>query len=167
MPGPGAAVIVGPPAVSASEAVGLAPVAMGVGVGLLVLPTKACTGIHVDMAKDLAGSPGVKARFVATSWGVLMGDPTAGKCDVGMGGVSVTRVVNPGGINEAFVSETEYQAKLHPESCAVDSGEPFGFAEQAYLLPRGDEEFKEYVDQWVHLATHDGTYDRYAADRLG
>lgn len=60
-------------------------------------------------------------------------------------------------------SETEYQAKLHPELCAINPDKPFTFAEKAYLLPRGDEEFKEYVDQWVHLTTHDGTYNGYAA----
>lgn len=205
--------------------------------------TKSYTGIDIDMAKNLAAGLGVKPRFVATTWGGLMEDLTAGRCDIGMGGVSVTLprarkayfstpylvdgkaaiarcedkgryqslegidqpgvrvIVNPGGTNEAFAkaniqratlithpdnttifdeivagradvmmtdgSETEYQAKLHPELCAINPDKPFTFGEKAYLLPRGDEEFKEYVDQWVHLATHDGTYDDYAADWLG
>ncbi|WP_217206550.1 transporter substrate-binding domain-containing protein [Streptomyces sp. AC550_RSS872] len=205
--------------------------------------TKSYTGIDIDMAKNLASSLGVKPRFVATTWAELMDDLTAGKCDISMGGVSVTTararkayfstpylvdgkaaiarcedkskyrslkeidqpgvrvIVNPGGTNEAFAkanvhqatvithadnttifdeivagradlmitdgSETEYQAKLHPELCAINPDKPFTFGEKAYLLPRGDEEFKEYVDQWVHLATHDGTYDDYAADWLG
>ncbi|MDJ1134155.1 transporter substrate-binding domain-containing protein [Streptomyces iconiensis] len=205
--------------------------------------TKSYTGIDIDMAKNLATSLGVKPRFVATTWAELMGDLTAGKCDIGMGGVSVTLaraqdvyfgtpylvdgkaaiarcenkskyqsmkgidrpgvrvIVNPGGTNEAFVktniheatvithtdnttvfdeivagradvmitdsSETEYQAKLEPELCAINPDRPFAFGEKAYLLPRGDEEFKEYVDQWVHLAVHDGTYDGYAADWVG
>ncbi|NYI05593.1 transporter substrate-binding domain-containing protein [Allostreptomyces psammosilenae] len=59
-------------------------------------------------------------------------------------------------------SETEYQAAIHPELCALNPDDPFTFAEKAYLLPRGDEEFKAYVDQWVHLATNDGTYDTIA-----
>ncbi|MFJ5222335.1 transporter substrate-binding domain-containing protein [Streptomyces sp. NPDC088400] len=205
--------------------------------------TKSYTGIDIDMAKNLATSLGAKPDFVATTWAGLMDDFTAGKCDVAMGGVSVTLararkayfstpylvdgkaaiarcedkakyqsldaidqpgvrvIVNPGGTNEAFAkanihqatlvphsdnttifdeivagradvmitdgSETKYQAKLHPELCAINPDKPFNFVEKAYLLPRGDEEFKEYVDQWVHLATNDGTYDGYAAPWQG
>jgi cyclohexadienyl dehydratase len=201
--------------------------------------TSTYTGIDIDMAKNLASSLGVKINFVPTTWAKLVDDLTGRKCDVSMGGVSVTLaraqkayfstpyltdgkaaiarctdkdkyqtldgidqpgvrlIVNPGGTNEKFVtanikkatvithadnntifdeivagradvmitdaSETKYQAKLHPELCAVNADKPFTFAEKAYLLPRGDQEFKEYVDQWVHLATHDGTYGRYAA----
>ncbi|WP_049568413.1 transporter substrate-binding domain-containing protein [Streptomyces sp. SBT349] len=63
-------------------------------------------------------------------------------------------------------SETRYQSSLHPELCAVNPDDPFTFAEKAYLLPRGDEEFKEYVDQWLHLALNDGTYAGYEDDWL-
>ncbi|MEV5595951.1 hypothetical protein [Streptomyces sp. NPDC052496] len=28
-------------------------------------------------------------------------------------------------------------------------------------VPHADVPFKEYVDQWVHLAKHDGTYTKY------
>ncbi|MDT0319247.1 transporter substrate-binding domain-containing protein [Streptomyces millisiae] len=61
-------------------------------------------------------------------------------------------------------SETRYQETLHPELCAIAPDDPFTFAEKAYLLPRGDEEFRAYVDQWLHLALNDGTYDGYAAE---
>jgi cyclohexadienyl dehydratase len=196
------------------------------------------SGIDIDMAENLAASLDVTAEFVPTTWAELVGDVAEGRCDIAMGGVSVTLaraseayfsspylvdgkapiarcedegryqtlddidqpgvrvIVNPGGTNEAFVkenideatvithpenttifeeivagradvmitdaSETEYQAKLHPELCAINPDAPFTFAEKAYLLPRGDEEFKEYVDQWVHLTTNDGTYDGFA-----
>ncbi|KPI10604.1 Arogenate dehydratase [Actinobacteria bacterium OK074] len=205
--------------------------------------TKSYTGIDIDMAGNLAAGLDVRPAFVATTWAKLLDDFTAGKCDIGMGGISVTLararkayfstpyltdgksaiarcadeatyqsldaidqpgvrvIVNPGGTNEAFAkanihkatlithtdnttifdeivagradvmitdtSETKYQAKLHPELCAINPDKPFTFAEKAYLLPRGDEEFKEYVDQWVHLATHNGTYDGYAAPWQG
>ncbi|NWF29078.1 hypothetical protein HW130_22950 [Streptomyces sp. PKU-EA00015] len=33
----------------------------------------------------------------------------------------------------------------------------------AYAAPRGDEEFLEYVDESIHLATHEGTYARYGS----
>ncbi|KUL35343.1 ABC transporter substrate-binding protein [Streptomyces sp. NRRL F-4489] len=195
------------------------------------------TGVDIDMARDLAKSLDATPRYVATTWSGLVGDLTAGRCDIGMGGVSITLararsvsfseptrtdgktpvvrcadqdkyqtleqidrpgvrvVVNPGGTNEQFArahikratltvhpdnttifdeiiagradvmmtdaSETRYQAKIHPELCAVHPDRPFTFSEKAYALPRGDAQFKEYVDHWVHLATHDGTYRAY------
>ncbi|MFG2894861.1 transporter substrate-binding domain-containing protein [Streptomyces sp. NPDC048248] len=195
------------------------------------------SGIDIKMAEDLAKSLDAKPRYVATTWADLVGDLAAGRCDIGMGGVSITLqraravsfgeptrtdgktpivrcedkdkyrtleqidrpgtdvIVNPGGTNEQFArehikqanlkvhpdnttifdeivagradlmmtdaSETRYQAKIHPELCSVHPDEPFTFSEKAYALPRGDAEFREYVDQWVHLATHDGTYRKY------
>ncbi|MFI6029750.1 transporter substrate-binding domain-containing protein [Amycolatopsis magusensis] len=63
--------------------------------------------------------------------------------------------------------ETRWQAKEHPELCSVHPDQPFTFAEKAYLLPRGDVVFQEWVDQWLNLARHDGTYDRFAAAWIG
>ncbi|MFI8929324.1 transporter substrate-binding domain-containing protein [Streptomyces sp. NPDC053474] len=197
-------------------------------------------GIDIDMARDLAASLDAKPKFTATTWKEIVDDVAARRCDIAMGGISVTLprarkayfseptredgktpiarcadkdkyatldqidrpgtrvVVNPGGTNEQFArahikratltvhpdnttifqeivdgradvmmtdaSETRYQAKLHPELCSLHPDKPFTFAEKAYALPRGDEEFKEYVDQFVHLATHDGTYAAYEAE---
>ncbi|MFE0382139.1 transporter substrate-binding domain-containing protein [Streptomyces inhibens] len=194
-------------------------------------------GVDIRMAEDLAKSLDAKPRYVATTWAKLVGDLSAGRCDIAMGGVSITLpraravyfseptrtdgktpivrcadkdkyrtleqidqpgtkvIVNPGGTNEQFArahikratltvhpdnttifdeiiagradvmmtdaSETRYQAKIHPELCSVHPDDPFTFSEKAYALPRGDNEFKAYVDQWVHLATHDGTYRKY------
>ncbi|MFG2530940.1 transporter substrate-binding domain-containing protein [Streptomyces sp. NPDC048516] len=194
-------------------------------------------GVDITMAGDLAKSLDAKPRYVATTWAKLVGDLSAGRCDIVMGGVSVTLprarsvyfseptrtdgktplvrcadkdkyqtlqqidrpgtkvIVNPGGTNEEFArahlrratltvhpdnttifdeiiagradvmmtdaSETRYQAKIHPELCSLHPDKPFSFSEKAYALPRGDNEFKAYVDQWVHLATHDGTYRKY------
>lgn len=201
-------------------------------------------GIDIEMARKLAKSLDAKPSFVATSWARLTGDLRAGRCDIAMGGVSVTLdrargtyfseptrrdgktpivrcadrdkyrtlkqidkpgttvVVNKGGTNEKFArahikhaalrvhpdnttvfdeitahradvmmtdaSETRYQARLHPgKLCSVHPDKPFDFAEKAYALPRGDRDFKEYVDQFVHLAEHDGTYAKYEKEWLG
>ncbi|MFC9614393.1 transporter substrate-binding domain-containing protein [Streptomyces sp. NPDC056938] len=197
------------------------------------------SGIDIDMAQELAKSLDAKARFVDTTWANLTKDLAGGKCEIGVGGVSITLprarqvyfseptredgktpivrcadkdkyqtlndidqagttvVVNPGGTNEQFAranikqatikvhpdnttifdeivagradvmmtdaSETLYQAKLHPELCSVHPDKPFTFAEKAYATPRGDRDFQEYVTQFVHLATHDGTYAKYEA----
>ncbi|PBC85860.1 MULTISPECIES: transporter substrate-binding domain-containing protein [unclassified Streptomyces] len=195
------------------------------------------SGVDITMAGDLAKSLDATPRYVATTWAKLVGDLSAGRCDIAMGGVSITLprarsvyfseptrtdgktplarcadkdkyqtlqqidrpgtkvIVNPGGTNEEFArahlrratltvhpdnttifdeiiagradvmmtdaSETRYQAKIHPELCSLHPDKPFSFSEKAYALPRGDNEFKAYVDQWVHLATHDGTYRKY------
>ncbi|SFP48767.1 cyclohexadienyl dehydratase [Amycolatopsis arida] len=63
--------------------------------------------------------------------------------------------------------EARWQAKRLPELCAVHPDEPFTFSEKAYLLPRGDTVLQEWVDQWLHLARNDGTYDRFARPWLG
>ncbi|TIY01185.1 MAG: transporter substrate-binding domain-containing protein, partial [Mesorhizobium sp.] len=47
-------------------------------------------GIDIDLAKSLASSLGVEAEFVATTWKKLLADFTTGKCDIAMGGISVT-----------------------------------------------------------------------------
>jgi cyclohexadienyl dehydratase len=61
-------------------------------------------------------------------------------------------------------SETRYQQKLHPGVlCAVHPDKPFDFAEKAYWLQR-DVALKDFVDQWLHVATEDGSYRKiYAA----
>jgi len=61
-------------------------------------------------------------------------------------------------------SETRYQQKLHPGVlCAIHPDQPFDFAEKAYWLQR-DEALKDFVDQWLHIATEDGTFKKIYAD---
>lgn len=38
---------------------------------------------------------------------------------------------------------------MHPDK-------PFQFGEKAYMVPRGDVVFQQYVDQWLHLARETG-----------
>lgn len=47
-------------------------------------------GIDITMARSLAKSLGAEVRWVPTTWKTLMPDMLAGKCDITMGGVSVT-----------------------------------------------------------------------------
>ncbi|WP_342360228.1 transporter substrate-binding domain-containing protein [Terrarubrum flagellatum] len=47
-------------------------------------------GVDIELAKSLAKAIGVEAKFVKTSWSNLMADFTSSKCDVAMGGISVT-----------------------------------------------------------------------------
>jgi cyclohexadienyl dehydratase len=64
-------------------------------------------------------------------------------------------------------TETRWQSQQRPELCAVHPDQPFTFSEKAYLLPRGDVVLQEWVNQWLHLARSDGTYERFAQPRLG
>ena len=61
-------------------------------------------------------------------------------------------------------SETRFQEKLHPGIlCAIHPDEPFDFAEKAYWMQR-DVALKAFIDQWLHIASEDGTYQKiYAA----
>jgi cyclohexadienyl dehydratase len=61
-------------------------------------------------------------------------------------------------------SETRYQQRLHPGVlCAVHPDKPFDFAEKAYWLQR-DAALKAFVDQWLHIAIEDGSFEKiYAA----
>lgn len=47
-------------------------------------------GIDITMAQSLAASLGVKVTWVPTTWKTLMSDMTSNKCDIAMGGISVT-----------------------------------------------------------------------------
>jgi len=55
-------------------------------------------------------------------------------------------------------SETLLQQKLNPGLCSVHLDQPFQYGEKAYLLPRGDVVFQQYVDQWLHLYQASGEF---------
>jgi cyclohexadienyl dehydratase len=55
-------------------------------------------------------------------------------------------------------SETLLQQKLNPGLCSVHPDKPFQFGEKAYLLPRGDVAWQQYVDQWLHLVRASGEF---------
>ena len=57
-------------------------------------------------------------------------------------------------------SETRYQQKLHPGVlCAVHPDKPFDFSEKAYLMQR-DVALQEFVDQWLHITTDNGSFKK-------
>jgi len=47
-------------------------------------------GIDIDLANSLAASMGTKLEVVKTSWSSLLPDFVAGKCDIAIGGISVS-----------------------------------------------------------------------------
>ncbi len=56
--------------------------------------------------------------------------------------------------------ETELQANRNPELCAVNPDDPFTYSPMGYLLPRGDEVWRQWVNQWLTLTTESGEFDR-------
>lgn len=200
-------------------------------------------GIDVDLMQTLATALKAKPQYIKTSWSNLLPDFVAGKCDIAVGGISVSlerqkqayfstpymingktpltrcenvskfqtveaidqpsvRVIaNPGGSNERFArtrlshakltmhpdnltifdelikgqadvfvteaAEAIVQSKAHPELCAVNPDKPLQYAEMAYLLPQGDDVFKQFVDQWLHLSQASGEYAQIRAKWLG
>ncbi len=56
------------------------------------------------------------------------------------------------------VSETKYQAKLHPGVlCSAHPERPFDFAEKAYWLQR-DAPLKAFVDTWLRISIESGAF---------
>ena len=54
-------------------------------------------------------------------------------------------------------SETRWVAHTHPELCSVHPDKPFDHFDKGYLLPQGDTVWEEYVDNWLDIASQDGT----------
>ncbi|WP_170928942.1 MULTISPECIES: transporter substrate-binding domain-containing protein [unclassified Pseudomonas] len=75
-------------------------------------------GIDIAMAQTLADSLGVKVEWVQTTWKTLMPDMQAGKCDIGVGGISVTLERQ----KKAFFSNTlDVDGKIPLVRCADQS----------------------------------------------
>ncbi len=53
-------------------------------------PDAAYEGIDVDLMTSFSSSLGAKSEWIKTSWANLLPDLSAGKCDIAVGGVSVT-----------------------------------------------------------------------------
>ncbi|WP_437608881.1 transporter substrate-binding domain-containing protein [Erwinia sp. V71] len=53
-------------------------------------PDGSYEGIDISMAESLASSLGAKVQWVKSSWKTLTPDLVAGKCDIAVGGISVT-----------------------------------------------------------------------------
>ena len=60
------------------------------------------------------------------------------------------------------------QARLHPgQLCVPNQERPLVSDQKAYLLPRGDVVFQQYVDLWIRQAQLDGSFQRAARAETG
>lgn len=53
-------------------------------------PDGAYEGIDIDLANSLAAAMGAKLQVVKTSWANLLSDFTSAKCDIAIGGISIS-----------------------------------------------------------------------------
>jgi cyclohexadienyl dehydratase len=63
--------------------------------------------------------------------------------------------------------EALWLARQEAMLCVVHPRQPFTHTQKAYLLPLGDTAFQNYVNRWLNLARHDGTYQRITQPWLG
>lgn len=64
-------------------------------------------------------------------------------------------------------SEIRFQTAQDPALCGVSTDRPFTFEQKAFLLPAIATDTARWVDQWLNIVQHDGTYDRICAKWLG
>jgi cyclohexadienyl dehydratase len=124
------------------------------------------SGIDIAMARSLAESLGVKVEWVPTTWKTLMPDMLAGKCDIAMGGISVTLERQ----KKAFFSTTlDVDGKIPLVRCedqalyqtveqinqpAVRLVEPAGGTNEAFVhayLPRAQLQLRDNISIFQEL----------------
>jgi cyclohexadienyl dehydratase len=200
------------------------------------------SGLDIEMAHVMAARLGVRLEVVPTTWANLVGDLNT-KCDVAMGGISITLkratqavysepylrdgkaaivrcadaskfqtlgdidrpgvrvVVNPGGTNADFdrehlhnaqivtypdnntifgrltgnaadvmitdASEIRWETEQDRQLCGQSLHHPFTFEQKAYLVPRSASDLQQWINEWLNIAQHDGTYAALSQKYLG
>jgi len=64
-------------------------------------------------------------------------------------------------------SEIRFQTAQDRTLCGVSTDRPFTFEQKAYLLPAAATDTARWVDEWLNIVQHDGTYDRISQKWLG
>lgn len=55
-------------------------------------------------------------------------------------------------------SEIRWQVKQNPRLCGQSLDHPFTFSQKAYLVPSAASDLQQWINQWLNIAQHDGTY---------
>ena len=128
-------------------------------------PITRCENVERFQTVEQIDEPGVRVIVNPGGTNQRFADANFGEAEVTVYDDNVTifeRIV--AGEADVMVTdaiETVLQANLNPELCAVHPDEPFTYSEKGYLLPRGDEVWKAWVDQWLHLTRASGAFDDY------
>lgn len=64
-------------------------------------------------------------------------------------------------------AEVLYIDEKYPELCATNPDRPFDQFDKAFMLPKGDTEFKKAVDDWLEKSFKDGTYRKIEEPWVG
>ena len=64
-------------------------------------------------------------------------------------------------------SEIRWQTARNTRLCGVSVEHPFTFSQKAYLIPRADAMFQQWIDQWLDVVAHDGTFAATSRKWLG
>lgn len=64
-------------------------------------------------------------------------------------------------------SEIRWQTNQNPQLCGVGIDHPFTFEQKAYLVPRSDSEIQQWMNQWLNIVQHDGTYEAISRKYFG
>lgn len=64
-------------------------------------------------------------------------------------------------------SEIRWEAKQEPQLCGQGLDHPFTFEQKAYLVPKSASDLQQWIDQWLNIAQHDGTYAALSQKYLG
>ena len=64
-------------------------------------------------------------------------------------------------------SEIRWQTKQNPQLCGVSTDQPFTFSQKAYLMSMTAPDLQQWVDQWLNIAQHDGTYQALSEKYFG
>jgi cyclohexadienyl dehydratase len=64
-------------------------------------------------------------------------------------------------------SEIRWETKQDPQLCGQGLDHPFTFEQKAYLIPRSATDLQQWIDQWLDIAQHDGTYAALSQKYLG
>ena len=64
-------------------------------------------------------------------------------------------------------AEVLYIDEKYPELCATNPDRPFDQFDKAFMLPKGDTEYKKAVDDWLEKSFKDGTYRKIEEPWVG
>jgi cyclohexadienyl dehydratase len=64
-------------------------------------------------------------------------------------------------------SEIRWEANQDPQLCGQGLDHPFTFEQKAYLVPQAATDLQQWIDQWLNIAQHDGSYAALSQKYLG
>jgi cyclohexadienyl dehydratase len=64
-------------------------------------------------------------------------------------------------------SEIRWEANQDPQLCGQSLDQPFTFEQKAYLVARSGSDLQQWINQWLNIAQHDGTYAALSQKYLG